>query len=55
MTPGFLIAMMVMGFVFGISFCMVGAWLPGLTFLFLGIGSLARIIKELMNEPGSEE
>lgn len=55
MTPRFLMVIMVMGFVFGISFCLVGAWLPALTFLFLGIGALARIIKELMNEPGSEE
>jgi lipopolysaccharide export LptBFGC system permease protein LptF len=49
MSPGFLILMTVMGFVGGISFCLAGAWLPGIIFLFLGIGSLLRIVREMKN------
>ena len=54
MTPGFLIILMLVGFLGGIPVCLVGAWLPGLALIFMGIACLVKIIIEFRNM-GDEE
>ena len=54
MTPGFLIVLLLVGFLGGIPLCMVGAWLPGITLILMSIASLVKIIMEIKNM-GDEE